>query len=118
MQAIESVLSQSYDQLEIIVVNDGSIGDDYLNHKYSDNVKQINLKVNQKSIHGYGPGSIRNFGIESSEGEWIAFLDSDDWWDPKKLEISIKYLINGASIVYHDLYRVKKSKQIFHFRKC
>ena len=41
-------LSQSYDQLEIIVVNDGSIGDDYLNHKYSDQVKQINLKVNQK----------------------------------------------------------------------
>ena len=93
LQAIESVLSQSYDQLEIIVVNDGSIGDDYLNHKYSDKVKQINLKVNQKSIHGYGPGSIRNFGIESSHGEWIAFLDDDDVWLDNKIEKQISSLL-------------------------
>ena len=53
----------------------------------------------------------RNFGLKHAVGEYIAFLDSDDWWHPQKLEVSLKYLERGADVVYHDLFRAKKSNQ-------
>ena len=80
LRAIESVLNQTYKNLEIIIVNDGSTEEGYLNHKYLNKVEQINLKENQKNIHGFGPGNIRNFGIEVANGKWLAFLDDDDYW--------------------------------------
>jgi glycosyltransferase involved in cell wall biosynthesis len=60
----------------------------------------------------------RNLGIKHAEGEYIAFLDSDDWWTPKKLDESLKYLGRGADVVYHDLFLVKKSGQRFFWRKA
>jgi glycosyltransferase involved in cell wall biosynthesis len=50
----------------------------------------------------------RNLGIRNAKGIYTAFLDSDDWWTPSKLEISIDYLRSGADLVYHDLYEIFK----------
>ena len=49
-------------------------------------------KTNQKEINGFGPGAIRNFGINEAEGKYIAFLDDDDIWLPKKLELQVNAL--------------------------
>ena len=94
LRAIESVDSQNYKNLEIIIINDGSDEEEYYKHKFNENVKIINLKENQKQIHGFGPGSIRNFGINEAEGYYLAFLDDDDIWLPKKLEVQIEEMIN------------------------
>ena len=96
IEAIRSVLEQTYNNLEIIVINDGSDEDGYLNHKYLDSIKQINLDKNQKKIHGYGPGSIRNFGIDVANGEWLAFLDDDDIWFKNKIEVQINSILKSG----------------------
>ena len=92
LRAIESVFNQTYSKTEIIVVNDGSTEEGYLEHKYIKDIKQINLEQNQKIINGFGPGNIRNFGINKASGEWIAFLDDDDLWLKDKLEIQLNHL--------------------------
>ena len=71
------------------------------------------LKIHNNGIIGIS----RNLGVENSTGECLAFLDSDDWWDPSKLEVCLEYLNNGANVVYHDLYRVKKINQFLNFSK-
>ena len=58
----------------------------------------------------------RNLGIEFSKGDYIAFLDSDDYWKKNKLEEAIKFLEQGYKLVYHDMYIMKKYNQIF-FKK-
>ena len=92
IRAIESVFSQTYSKTEVIVVNDGSTEEGYLEHKYIKDIKQINLEQNQKKINGFGPGNIRNFGIQEASGDWIAFLDDDDLWLKEKLEIQLNNL--------------------------
>ena len=92
IRAIESVFSQTYSKTEVIVVNDGSTEEGYLEHKYIKDIKQINLEQNQKKINGFGPGNIRNFGIQEASGDWIAFLDDDDLWFKEKLEIQLNNL--------------------------
>ncbi len=92
LRAIESVFNQTYSKTEIIVVNDGSTEEGYLEHKYIKDIKQINLEQNQKIINGFGPGNIRNFGINKASGDWIAFLDDDDLWLKDKLEIQLNHL--------------------------
>ena len=92
LRAIESVFNQTYSKTEIIVVNDGSTEEGYLEHKYIKDIKQINLEQNQKIINGFGPGNIRNFGINKASGDWIAFLDDDDLWLKDKLEIQLDHL--------------------------
>ena len=56
-------------------------------------------------------------GLKHAEGKYIAFLDSDDWWAPKKLEVSLQYLEKGADLVYHDLFIMTKPDQKFYWRK-
>tara|TARA_B100001109_G_C18856377_1_gene471881 strand:+ start:992 stop:1714 length:723 start_codon:yes stop_codon:yes gene_type:complete len=94
LRAIDSVISQNYKDLEIIVINDGSEDENYYKHKFDDIVKIVHLEENQKKLHGFGPGGIRNFGVNKAQGRYLAFLDDDDIWLPNKLEIQIKEMQN------------------------
>jgi len=89
LNAIESVDSQEYTNLEIIVINDGSTESEYYEYNFKKNVQIIHLKQNQKKIHGFGPGAIRNFGTKKAKGKYLAFLDDDDIWLKDKLNIQI-----------------------------
>ena len=83
-RAIQSVLNQTIPPIEIIVIDDGSKdGTDQLIKGEFPQVKYFR-KANS------GISSARNLGIKKSVGNWIAFLDSDDEWLPKKLELQMK----------------------------
>jgi glycosyltransferase involved in cell wall biosynthesis len=84
---IESVLNQTLTDLEVIVVDDGS----------SDDTGKILADIYGGKIRYFyqrnqGASVARNKGIEEAKGEWIAFLDSDDLWEPAKLEWQLKTL--------------------------
>ena len=83
LQAVESVLNQTYDNIEIIIVNDESEDPRYKTHTFPKNCKVIH--VNREKIEG-GPGSIRNYGTKEATGKYIAFLDDDDIWLEEKLD--------------------------------
>lgn len=99
-RAIESVINQTYLDWELIIVDNYSSDDtDSLVSKYSNN------RIRLLKIHNQGViAASRNKGIRHSSGEYIAFLDSDDWWSPDKLTKSVESLDLGADIVYHDMF--------------
>lgn len=97
-QAIKSVLNQTYTNVELIVVDDGS----------TDNTAQIIRKYeNIKYIYqkNKGQGAARNLGLANAIGDYIAYLDADDLYEPNKIEEQIKILKeeNDIDIVYNDL---------------
>jgi glycosyltransferase involved in cell wall biosynthesis len=85
--AIESVLAQTFSDLEVIVVDDGSSDGTgkFLTEFFGNRIRYY-AQTNQ------GPSAARNKGIEQARGEWIAFLDSDDRWEKDKLEWQLKAL--------------------------
>lgn len=93
-RAIESVLNQTYRNIELLVVNDNEPEDEftqYVKHitdKYkTDN--RFQLIIQEKHVNG---AVARNIGIKKAKGEYIAFLDDDDWWKLNKLELQVNEL--------------------------
>lgn len=94
--AIESVLIQSVKPSEIIVIDDGSSFDMVLYLKsYMQHIHLIKLNENK------GVSFARNTGIKAASGEYIAFLDSDDLFLPKKLEYQINYMVENDLYISH-----------------
>lgn len=90
-RAVDSALQQTYGNVEIIIVDDGST--DHTRQAlqpYADSVR-ILCQTNQ------GPSAARNRGIEVSQGEIIAFLDSDDVWLPEKLDLQVRLFNDGPA---------------------
>ncbi|MGA1862150.1 glycosyltransferase [Deferribacter thermophilus] len=111
--AIESVLWQTYKNFEIIIIDDGSSIDikkeltPYLNL-----IKFIKLENN------LGVSAARNTGIKAAKGEFIAFLDSDDLWLPKKLEMQLNYMEKeGVEVCHTNEFWYKKGKFINQGKK-
>ena len=101
-RAIDSVIAQSFESIEIIVVDNGSSdGSVKMLKKYYPIVKLIHE-------HKVGVSASRNKGIKYASNPWIAFLDSDDAWDQKKLEKQINLLHNS-----HDKYRLIHTNEIW-----
>jgi glycosyltransferase involved in cell wall biosynthesis len=98
-RCLKSLQNQTYKNFEVLVCDDGS----------TDNTEEIVAKYNSiltikyiKDDNFGGPASPRNNGISEAKGDWICFLDSDDWWYPNKLEVSLPYL-EDYDLIYHDL---------------
>jgi len=92
IEAIESVLNQTYKNYEIIVVNDGST--DNTEEVLSSYLKKIKY-IRQENG---GPSKARNNGINNSKGEYIAFLDADDIWLPTKLKYQLDFFEKCSDI--------------------
>lgn len=93
-RAINSVLAQTYNRLELIVVND-NMPDDEFSKELVKKVKKFNLDhrfhliFQKEHING---AVARNIGIKKASGEYVAFLDDDDWWKRDKLEKQVEVL--------------------------
>ncbi|MBO8150903.1 MAG: glycosyltransferase [Candidatus Marinimicrobia bacterium] len=85
-RAIDSVLNQTFKNIELIVVDDGSTDNT------PDVVRMYEDKVKYIRIEHSGVSASRNTGIKAASSKWIAFLDSDDYWLNKKLEIQTEYM--------------------------
>lgn len=84
VQAIDSIYAQKYDNIEIVVVDDGS----------TDNTKEILKHYNDIKyfyIEHKGISVARNVALDNSHGEYIAFCDSDDYWLPGKISKQMQY---------------------------
>lgn len=100
--SIYSAINQTYPPDEIIVINDGSSKDE------SDKLLSIISKIDFKDIKfkyfvqkNAGPSAARNKGVEMSNMEWIAFLDSDDAWDYRKLAIQTEAIrVNEKGVLF------------------
>lgn len=88
VKALDSVHEQSYRPIELVIVDDGSTDDtaDVL-REWSESHATDGLDVVRLEGEGRGAAAARNAGIARATGSWIAFLDSDDRWEPSKLEV-------------------------------
>jgi glycosyltransferase involved in cell wall biosynthesis len=92
--AIESALAQTYENLELLIVNDGST--DRSGEKISPYLDLPNVRYIEQENKGVA--AARNTGIRNAAGDLIAFLDQDDLWLPKKLELQVEYLLNHPDV--------------------
>lgn len=110
-RAIDSVLCQTYSNIELIIVDDGSTDKSIERvHSYHD----ARIRLICQNEHG-GANRARNAGIKDARGEYIAFQDSDDEWLPDKLKIQIDYMrVHQAEACYCALYNYtgKEAKTI------
>ena len=109
-KALKSIISQTYKNWEAIIID----------NKSTDQTNEILRKFNDNRINYYridNHGIIaksRNLGIKVAKGEWIAFLDSDDWWTPDKLEICLDNINEQVDFIYHNLEIIRnESKSYF-----
>jgi glycosyltransferase involved in cell wall biosynthesis len=106
-RAINSLLEQTYQDYEIIIVDDASEDEtkEIVKGFADEKIRYIQCKQNK------GRGAARNLGIQESRGKFIAFQDSDDEWLPKKLEKQIKVFFTAEpelGVVYSDMTRITK----------
>ena len=98
-QTIDSVIAQTYINWELLIVDDCST-DNTVNVVKDINDERVHLIINDQNC---GTASCRNKALALAKGRWIAFLDSDDWWFPKKLEKQIIFMENnGFAFTYTE----------------
>ncbi len=87
-RAVKSVLNQSYQDVEILIIDNGSDSMLELKKEFADNERIKVLKVDS----AIGVARARNMGVQNATGEYIAFLDADDYWAEDKLKMQLKVL--------------------------
>lgn len=117
---INSVLTQTYINWELILIEDHSTDNSKVildNFSRQDN----RIKVFQTLVNS-GAAEARNIGISAAHGKYIAFLDSDDLWHPQKLEIHVSFMLESKAHFSHTSYGYlnlsgNKTKNTFHVSK-
>ncbi|RKY32600.1 MAG: glycosyltransferase family 2 protein [Candidatus Omnitrophota bacterium] len=111
-RAIESVLNQTFQDFEILVVDDRSVDntEKVVNDFNDARIRYIKHRINM------GGNATRNTGIKNSKGEYIAFLDSDDEWLPEKLKKQIdtfQKMSNKVGLVYSWVEMIDEKGKLF-----
>ena len=107
LAAIRSALNQTYKEIEIIVVDDAS------ENTIEDHVVLSDPKITfLKHTHNLGANAARNSGLKKASGYWISFLDSDDTWEPEKLEVMVSALKKDRdfSVAYCGIRKILDGK--------
>lgn len=100
-ESIQCVLHQTYENWELLIVDDCS--QDNTDEVVSPYLCDKRIKY-FKNDHNIGAALSRNRALTESQGEWIAFLDSDDLWLPKKLEKQISFMEKGGHVLSYTEY--------------
>ena len=110
--AINSVISQTYKNLEIIVIDDGSKDNTKETLEYYMKAGLINYIYQENK----GPAGARNEGIRTATGEYIAFLDADDLWMKDKLQLQIDYIQRNPQykVIFSDFMEMSDGKITFN----
>ncbi len=112
-ECIESVRKQTYEKWEIILVDDGSTDGTY---KKAVSWSEYDARIRVFKQENQGPGLARNRGMKEATGEYIAFLDSDDFWRDEHALSKIMCAINGGSYnvigTFYSVYKNGKFSEI------
>lgn len=107
-ESIQSVINQTYQKWELLIVDDCS----------TDNTDAVVTSFTDERIryfhndHNSGAALTRNYALREAQGEWIAFLDSDDLWLPKKLEKQLNFMNrNGYVFSYHEYVKIDEESR-------
>ncbi len=110
-RALASVATQTLKPEQVIVVDDGSDDDTFkIAEAFKDQLYGIELKIfSQKNL---GAGAARNRAINEATGDWLAFLDADDEWLPKKLAISMEGICkHNLVLIAHNYFNVNEVRK-------
>lgn len=115
-QCIDSILNQTYHNIELILVNDGSTdGSATICESY----RQVDQRVRliNKKLGGGGVGAARNSALPLITGEFVLFVDNDDWLEPNHIEVlykALKETDSDISIVNFTQFMEERSSYAFH----
>jgi glycosyltransferase involved in cell wall biosynthesis len=105
-QAVKSVLAQTYSNIECLIVDDGSTDQ---TAAIAEQLTTLDTRVRYFYKPNGGISSARNFGIRQAQGEWLQFLDADDWIHPDKIQIQLSKAQTAEPsevVIYSDYERV------------
>lgn len=105
-ETIRSVINQTLLPQEIIVIDDGSSDETAARAASLDPIIRVISQLNQ------GVSIARNRGFEEAKGDWIAFLDADDLWEPQKLEAQVKLIATDVVCIHSAYYRFGTERRI------
>ncbi|EHD0129961.1 glycosyltransferase family 2 protein [Vibrio alginolyticus] len=111
LESIQSVLSQTYKNWELIIVDDRSTDNTWqVIQTYADKYDNIRVYQNKENL---GAGASRNFAIKKAKGRFIAFLDSDDLWTEDKLAEQIPFMLeNNYPLTYTHYSRFTSEEEL------
>ncbi|EGQ8605192.1 glycosyltransferase [Vibrio parahaemolyticus] len=111
LESIQSVLSQTYKNWELIIVDDRSTDNTWqVIQTYADKYDNIRIYQNKENL---GAGASRNFAIKKARGRFIAFLDSDDLWTEDKLAEQIPFMLkNNYPLTYTHYSRFNSEEEL------
>lgn len=101
IKCLDSLLDQTFKDFEVIVCDDGSTDNtEHVVNEFRERLPQLKyLRIPNSG----GCGRPRNVAMGEAVGEWVSFVDSDDLWHSRKLEVTQQAIENGIDVIYHDL---------------
>ena len=115
-ETINSIFNQTYDNWELIIIDDNSNSQTTKILKKYKNKKKIHIIFLKKNI---GAGPCRNLGIKYAKSNYLAFIDSDDLWEISKLDDQVNFMVkNNFKFTYTNYITFKKNSNKINYIKC